>query len=59
MVCTLIDHRSDVKMFQAQVEPQALEERFHCKVLNISFCQKSISCLKTTGEFELKNRSHW
>ena len=35
MVCTLIDHRNDVKMFKTQVEPRAAGEWFHCKVLNI------------------------
>ena len=35
MVCTLIDHRSDVNMFKTQVEPRTTGEWFHCKVLNI------------------------
>ena len=35
MVCTLIDHTNDVKMFKTQVEPRAAGEWFHCKVLNI------------------------
>ena len=32
MVCTLIDHRNDVKMFNNQEEPRAAGEWFHCKV---------------------------
>ena len=32
MVCTLIDHRSDVNMFKTQVEPRTTGEWFHCKV---------------------------
>ena len=35
MVCTLIDHRSDVNMFKTQVEPRTTGEWFHCKVLDI------------------------
>ena len=35
VVCTLIDHGNDVKMFKTKVEPQAAGEWFHCKVLNI------------------------
>ena len=37
MVCTLIDHRNDIKMFKTQVEPRAAGEWFYCKVLNINF----------------------
>ena len=38
MVCTFIDHRNDVKMFKAQVEPRAAGKRYlHCKVLNTDF----------------------
>ena len=32
MVCTLIDHRSDVNMFKTQVEPRTTGKWFHCKV---------------------------
>jgi len=32
----LMDHRNDVKIFKTQVETQATDEWFHCKVLNIS-----------------------
>ena len=35
MVCTLIDHRSDVNIFKTQVEPRTTGKLFHCKVLNI------------------------
>ena len=42
MVCTLIDHRSDVNMFKTQVEPRTTGEWFHCKVLNIL-----MSCLRS------------
>ena len=35
MVCTLMDHRTDVEMFKTQVEPWATGEWFHRKVLNI------------------------
>ena len=42
MVCTLIDHRSDVNMFKTQVEPRTTGEWFHCKVLNIF-----MSCLRS------------
>ena len=35
MVCTLIDHRNDVKMFKTHVEPGAEGKWFHGKVLNI------------------------
>ena len=34
MVCTLIDHRNDVKMFKTQEEPPAAGEWFHCKVFD-------------------------
>ena len=38
MVCTFIDHRNDVKMFKAQVEPRAAGKWYlHCKVLNTDF----------------------
>ena len=33
MVCTVVDHRNDVRMFKTQVEPWAAGECFHCKVL--------------------------
>ena len=33
MVCTLIDHRNDVKMFKTQVQPRAEGELFLCKVM--------------------------
>ena len=33
MVCTLIDHRNNVKMFKTQVEPRTAGQGFHCKVL--------------------------
>ena len=35
MVCSLIDHRNDLKMFKTQVEPRAAGEWFHYKLLNI------------------------
>ena len=31
MVCTFIDHRNDVNMFNTQVEPRHAGELFHCK----------------------------
>ena len=34
MVCTLISHRNDIKMFKIQVEPQAAGKWFHCMVIN-------------------------
>ena len=38
MVCTFIDHRNDVKMFKAQVEPRAAGHWYlHCKVSNTHF----------------------
>ena len=35
-ICTLIDHKNDVKMFTTQEEPWAAGEWFRCKGLNIS-----------------------
>ena len=38
MVCTFIDHRNDVKMFKAQVEPRAAGKWYlHGKVSNTHF----------------------
>ena len=34
MVCTLIDHRNDVKMFKIEVQPRAVGELFLYKVMN-------------------------
>ena len=35
MVCTLISHRNDIKMFKIQVEPQAAGKWFHCMVISM------------------------
>ena len=35
IVCTLIDHRNDVKMFTTHVEPRAAGEWFHSPFFNI------------------------
>ena len=35
IVCTLIDHRNDVKMFKTHVEPRAAGEWFHSPFFNI------------------------
>ena len=38
MVCTFIDHRNDVKMFKAQVEPRAASKWYlHRKVSSTHF----------------------
>ena len=44
MVCTLIDHRNNVKMFKTQVELRTAGQGFHCKVLNIlrHFCGRFV-----------------
>ena len=34
MVCTLINHRNDVKLFKTQVEQWVIGEWFHYKILN-------------------------
>ena len=36
MVCPLMDHRNEIKMFKSQVKPRATGECFHCRVLNIN-----------------------
>lgn len=35
MVCTIIDHRNDIWIFETQVEPRTTVELLQCKVLNI------------------------
>jgi len=35
MVCTLVSHRNDIRMFKTQVEPRTTGDWFQCKVLNI------------------------
>ena len=63
-VCTLIDHKNDVKMFKTRVEPQAVDKWFHCKVLNILnilmgsgiLCTVfSVICIKSFGKNPICN----
>ena len=58
MVCTLVDHRNDVKM--CKVEPRTAGEGFHCKVLNIGTSFLLSICfspsLKTA---DTSQRHHW
>ena len=50
MVSTLVDQRSDVKMFKSQVKPRAAGEWFHCKGLGRGACVTSTrATAKETG----------
>ena len=60
MVCTLIDHKNNVKMFKTQVELRTAGQGFHCKVLNIltSFLW-SICFLPSLKTANTSQRRHW
>ena len=55
VVCTLINHRNDFKIFKTQVEPQTAGEYFHCKVLTSLLWSMRVQIMENGCRFAFHN----